>query len=200
MIQNRWPSCWPHDLRIVISLVLPVPPPPRSWTRHIPFRILHGRRSARSGSGRSARTRASSAGPDRPHPERLFRGRLPRRMISPLAAQRRSGTRATSSATSSKAQKHFQVDRPIGSCRRGTVGFLADGRPIERTSPPMRLRLRGWTRHHDLDDPVRYRVAPHLRGWRSARGGLENMETGAAFWHMVDLIWVLLYPLVYLLR
>lgn len=29
---------------------------------------------------------------------------------------------------------------------------------------------------------------------------LENMETGAAFWHMVDLIWVLLYPLVYLLR
>jgi heme/copper-type cytochrome/quinol oxidase subunit 3 len=31
-------------------------------------------------------------------------------------------------------------------------------------------------------------------------GGLENMETGAAFWHMIDLIWVLLYPLVYLLR
>ena len=29
---------------------------------------------------------------------------------------------------------------------------------------------------------------------------LENMETGAAFWHIVDLIWVLLYPLVYLLR
>ena len=28
----------------------------------------------------------------------------------------------------------------------------------------------------------------------------ENMETGAAFWHMVDLIWVLLYPLIYLLR
>jgi nitric oxide reductase NorE protein len=29
---------------------------------------------------------------------------------------------------------------------------------------------------------------------------LENLETGTAFWHMVDLIWVLLYPLVYLLR
>ncbi|GJD57698.1 cytochrome c oxidase subunit 3 [Methylobacterium dankookense] len=29
---------------------------------------------------------------------------------------------------------------------------------------------------------------------------LENIETGTAFWHMVDLIWVLLYPLVYLLR
>ncbi|MDQ2104339.1 cytochrome c oxidase subunit 3 family protein [Azospirillum isscasi] len=29
---------------------------------------------------------------------------------------------------------------------------------------------------------------------------LENMETGAAFWHMVDLIWVLLYPIVYLMR
>jgi len=29
---------------------------------------------------------------------------------------------------------------------------------------------------------------------------LENLETGAAFWHMVDLIWVILYPLVYLIR
>ncbi len=29
---------------------------------------------------------------------------------------------------------------------------------------------------------------------------LENAETGAAFWHMVDLIWVLLYPIVYLIR
>jgi len=32
------------------------------------------------------------------------------------------------------------------------------------------------------------------------RDSLENLETGTAFWHMVDLIWVLLYPLVYLLR
>jgi len=29
---------------------------------------------------------------------------------------------------------------------------------------------------------------------------MENLETGAAFWHMVDLIWVLLYPIVYLIR
>jgi len=29
---------------------------------------------------------------------------------------------------------------------------------------------------------------------------LENMETGAAFWHMVDLIWIILYPIVYLIR
>lgn len=29
---------------------------------------------------------------------------------------------------------------------------------------------------------------------------VENLETGAAFWHMVDLIWVLLYPIVYLIR
>ena len=28
----------------------------------------------------------------------------------------------------------------------------------------------------------------------------ENLETGAAFWHMVDLIWVILYPIVYLIR
>lgn len=29
---------------------------------------------------------------------------------------------------------------------------------------------------------------------------VENLETGAAFWHMVDLIWLILFPLVYLLR
>lgn len=28
----------------------------------------------------------------------------------------------------------------------------------------------------------------------------ENVETVTAFWHLVDLIWVLLYPLLYLLR
>jgi nitric oxide reductase NorE protein len=33
--------------------------------------------------------------------------------------------------------------------------------------------------------------------WRSS---LANVETGVAFWHMVDLIWVILYPLIYLLR
>jgi len=29
---------------------------------------------------------------------------------------------------------------------------------------------------------------------------LNNLETGAAFWHMVDLIWVILFPVAYLLR
>ncbi|KAA0010331.1 cytochrome c oxidase subunit 3 family protein [Billgrantia pellis] len=33
--------------------------------------------------------------------------------------------------------------------------------------------------------------------WRTST---ENVETAAAFWHMVDLIWILLYPLIYLLR
>jgi len=28
----------------------------------------------------------------------------------------------------------------------------------------------------------------------------QNVETVTAFWHMVDLIWVMLYPLLYLLR
>ena len=35
-----------------------------------------------------------------------------------------------------------------------------------------------------------------LVAWRDAP---ENIETGAAFWHMVDLVWVLLFPVVYLL-
>jgi len=28
----------------------------------------------------------------------------------------------------------------------------------------------------------------------------RNMETAAAFWHMVDLVWVLLFPIIYLMR
>jgi nitric oxide reductase NorE protein len=28
----------------------------------------------------------------------------------------------------------------------------------------------------------------------------ENLRTGTAFWHMVDLVWVVMYPLVYLVR
>ena len=35
-----------------------------------------------------------------------------------------------------------------------------------------------------------------LVGWRDSP---ENLETGAAFWHMVDLVWVLLFPVIYLL-
>lgn len=34
-------------------------------------------------------------------------------------------------------------------------------------------------------------------GWKNSP---ENLETGAAFWHMVDLIWLILFPIVYLLR
>ncbi|OOG23133.1 copper oxidase [Thioalkalivibrio denitrificans] len=36
-----------------------------------------------------------------------------------------------------------------------------------------------------------------LVAWRISHA---NVETATAFWHMVDLIWILLYPLVYLLR
>jgi len=34
-------------------------------------------------------------------------------------------------------------------------------------------------------------------GWKNS---MENVVTGASFWHMVDLIWVLLFPLIYLMR
>jgi nitric oxide reductase NorE protein len=34
-------------------------------------------------------------------------------------------------------------------------------------------------------------------GWKNS---LDNLETGAAFWHMVDLIWVIVFPLIYLMR
>jgi nitric oxide reductase NorE protein len=32
------------------------------------------------------------------------------------------------------------------------------------------------------------------------KNSMENLETGAAFWHMVDLIWLVLFPIVYLVR
>lgn len=41
------------------------------------------------------------------------------------------------------------------------------------------------------------------RGARSGRYGPGNMngiETGAAYWHMVDLVWLILFPLVYVMR
>lgn len=34
-------------------------------------------------------------------------------------------------------------------------------------------------------------------GWKNS---MENIVTGTAFWHMVDLIWVILFPLIYLMR
>ena len=42
--------------------------------------------------------------------------------------------------------------------------------------------------------------------WRPTRQGRYNagnghsLETGAVFWHMVDLLWIVLFPLVYVMR
>ncbi|MCK9986666.1 MAG: nitric oxide reductase NorE protein [Azoarcus sp.] len=42
--------------------------------------------------------------------------------------------------------------------------------------------------------------------WNGARkgryspGNMNGIETGAAYWHMVDLVWLILFPLVYVMR
>ncbi len=42
--------------------------------------------------------------------------------------------------------------------------------------------------------------------WRKTRAGryrhdsMTGLETGASYWHMVDLIWLVMFPLIYLLR
>ncbi|MDB5977660.1 MAG: norE [Nevskia sp.] len=42
--------------------------------------------------------------------------------------------------------------------------------------------------------------------WNNARDGrygpanMKGLETGASYWHMVDLLWIFLFPLLYLLR
>lgn len=40
-----------------------------------------------------------------------------------------------------------------------------------------------------------------LRAWRGGyhAGNCSGLESGALYWHMVDLVWVLLFPLVYLI-
>ena len=40
---------------------------------------------------------------------------------------------------------------------------------------------------------------PTRRGAYS-RGNAHALETGAAFWHMVDLLWIVLFPFVYVMR
>jgi nitric oxide reductase NorE protein len=39
-----------------------------------------------------------------------------------------------------------------------------------------------------------------ILGLVSLRCVPRTVEVGAAFWHMVDLVWVLLFPVIYLLR
>ena len=44
-----------------------------------------------------------------------------------------------------------------------------------------------------------------LRGRQTAAGAYtpsqaNGLESGAAYWHMVDLIWLVLFPLVYVMR
>ena len=39
-----------------------------------------------------------------------------------------------------------------------------------------------------------------ILGLVSIRAGADGVEAGAQFWHMVDLVWVLLFPVIYLLR
>lgn len=42
-------------------------------------------------------------------------------------------------------------------------------------------------------------IAKARRGGYSA-GDHVGVETGASFWHMVDLLWIILFPLVYVMR
>ena len=41
-----------------------------------------------------------------------------------------------------------------------------------------------------------------LKAWRGGyhSGAYSGVETGAAYWHMVDLVWIVLFPLIYILN
>jgi len=41
--------------------------------------------------------------------------------------------------------------------------------------------------------------------WKAGQGGYTaaqhtGVETGASYWHMVDLVWLIIFPLVYVMR
>lgn len=39
-----------------------------------------------------------------------------------------------------------------------------------------------------------------LRAGRYGPGNMNGLESGAAYWHMVDLVWLILFPLVYVIH
>lgn len=41
-----------------------------------------------------------------------------------------------------------------------------------------------------------------LKAWRGGYSAADHtgVETGASYWHMVDLVWIVLFPLIYVLR
>ena len=45
-------------------------------------------------------------------------------------------------------------------------------------------------------------AAVALKAWRGGYSATEHtgVETGGAYWHMVDLVWLILFPLVYVMR
>lgn len=40
----------------------------------------------------------------------------------------------------------------------------------------------------------------HLRQGKYSAESHQDIETGASYWHMVDLLWIVLFPLVYIIR
>lgn len=45
-------------------------------------------------------------------------------------------------------------------------------------------------------------AAVALKAWRGGYSAADHVgvETGAAYWHMVDLVWIVLFPLIYVLH
>lgn len=45
-------------------------------------------------------------------------------------------------------------------------------------------------------------AAVAIKAWRGGYSAVEytGLETGASYWHMVDLVWLILFPLVYVMR
>ena len=40
----------------------------------------------------------------------------------------------------------------------------------------------------------------YLRQGKYTAEAHHDIETGASYWHMVDLLWIVLFPLVYIIR
>ncbi len=47
---------------------------------------------------------------------------------------------------------------------------------------------------------VLHRLAQRARAGLYGPGRMHGLETGAVYWHMVDLLWIMLFPLLYMAR
>ena len=116
-----------------------------------------------------------------------------------------SGLLAALAVEARRAGRFGAMRRALGGAGLLGVGFLV-------------IKGMEWSREaaagHSLDSDTFFTLFYLMTGFHAAHvvmglavlaiiaryDSLENLETGTAFWHMVDMVWLLLFPVLYLTR